>query len=401
MKAVGIVVEYNPFHNGHLYHVQQTRKKTKADCLIAVMSSSFTQRGEPAIAPKWERARMALAGGVDLVVELPYPFAVQTAERFAHGAVSILDALFCEQLCFGSEHGDVEAFIQTARLLIDEKERHNEKIKHYMHQGMSYAKAYALALYDIGHDALDISQPNNILGLHYVKAIIEQQSDIKPETIQRIVAHYHDASLPANDDIASATSIRRFLQSGHEDVARYVPHPTFETLQTYRHTYTTWHDWDKYFPVLKYRLLTMEVDDIRQIAEVEEGIEHRLKKAIVHATSFHDFLSAVKTKRYTWTRLQRICTHVLTNVTKKEMAKAHEKKRATYIRPLAMNETGRAYLQTVKKKTTLPIVTNVKHIQHDPVYHIEKKATQAYMCILPEPLWTEALRNEYATPPLR
>ncbi|MBB5354991.1 putative nucleotidyltransferase [Anoxybacillus mongoliensis] len=401
MKAVGIVVEYNPFHNGHLYHVQQTRKKTNADCVIAVMSSSFTQRGEPAIVPKWERARMALAGGVDLVVELPYSFAVQTAERFAHGAVSILDALFCEQLCFGSEHGSIEPFIKTAQLLIYKKEQHNEKVKQYVRQGINYAKAYALALHDIGHDTLDVSQPNNILGLHYVKAMIEQRSNIKPETIQRIVAHYHDQTLPANQSIASATSIRRFLQSDHDDVARYVPHTTYDTLQTYRHTYTTWHDWEKYFPLLKYRLLTMNVDDIQQIAEVEEGIEYRLKKAIIHATSFHDFLLAVKTKRYTWTRLQRICTHILTNVTKKEMEKAHENKDATYVRPLAMNETGRAYLQAVKKQMALPLVTSVKQMRHDAIYHIEKKATQAYVSILPEPLWTEALQREYKTPPLR
>ncbi|WP_461201706.1 nucleotidyltransferase [Anoxybacillus sp. TBDG-1] len=401
MKAVGIVVEYNPFHNGHLYHVQQTRKKTNADCVIAVMSSSFTQRGEPAIVPKWERARMALAGGVDLVVELPYSFAVQTADRFAYGAVSILDALFCEQLCFGSEHGRIEAFLQTAQLLINEKEHHNERIKYYMQQGMSYAKAYALAFQDLGGNMLDMSQPNNILGLHYVKAIIEQRSDIKPETIPRVIAHYHDETLPTTDNIASATSIRRFLQAGQNDVMRFVPHTTYDMLQTYRKTYTTWHDWETYFPLLKYRLLTMEVDDIRQIAEVEEGIEHRLKKTIVHATSFHDFLSAVKTKRYTWTRLQRICTHVLTNVTKKEMAKALKNKRATYIRLLAMNEIGRAYVRKVKKQTTLPIVTNVKHIQNDAVYHIEKKAAQAYVSILPEPLCTEALQREYKTPPLR
>jgi predicted nucleotidyltransferase len=398
MKAAGIVVEYNPFHNGHAYHVQQTRKKTEADCIIAVMSSSFTQRGEPAIVPKWQRASMALAGGVDLVVELPYPFAVQTAELFAHGAISILDALHCEQLCFGSEHGNIESFLQTAQRLIDEQESHNERVKHYMQQGMSYAKAYALALGDISRDALDISQPNNILGLHYVKAIREQRSRMKPETISRIVAHYHDETLPTNEQIASATSIRRFLQSGRaEDIMRYVPHITYETLQTYR----MWHDWESYFPLLKYRLLTMEIDDIRRIAEVGEGIEHRLKRAIVHATSFHAFLSAVKTKRYTWTRLQRICTHILTNVTKKEMTQAIEQKRATYIRLLAMNDKGRAYLQTVKKRTALPLITNIKHIQHDPIYHIEKKATQAYLSVLPEPLLTEALRNEYATPPLR
>ncbi len=401
MKAVGIVVEYNPFHNGHLYHVQQTRKKTSADCVIAVMSSSFTQRGEPAIVPKWERARMALAGGVDLVVELPYTFAVQTAEWFAQGAISILDALFCEQLCFGSEDGSIEPFIKTAQLLVYEKEQHNEKVKQYMQQGINYAKAYTLALHDIGHDTLDVSQPNNILGLHYVKAIIEQRSKMMPETIQRTAAHYHDETLPANDNIASATSIRRSLQISYNDVARYVPHTTYETLQTYRHTYMTWHDWEKYFPFLKYRLLTMEVDDIQQIAEVEEGIEHRLKKTIIHATSFHDFLSAVKTKRYTWTRLQRICTHILTNVMKKEIAEAIENKRATYVRPLAMNETGRAYLQEIKKRMTLPLVTNAKQMRHDPIYQIEKKATQAYFSILPEPLCSEALQREYKTPPLR
>jgi predicted nucleotidyltransferase len=404
MKAVGIVVEYNPFHNGHLYHLQQTKKETNAECLIAVMSGHFMQRGEPALVSKWARTKMALACGVDLVVELPYPFAVQTADMFAHGAISILDALHCQEICFGSEHGHIDHFLNTVELLKRYEQKHDQQLKQLLASGISYAKAYAMALQQLQNESslLDLSKPNNILGFHYVKAIVEQQSHIVPKTIQRMVAHYHDSHLPSEETIASATSIRQHLQTnGFQAISSYVPPTTKEELQRYYTVYGTFHYWDRYFPLLKYRLLTMDIEELRQIAEVEEGLEHRLKKAIQQAKSFHEFLACVKTKRYTWTRLQRICTHILTNTTKKEMEFVHAYKKATYIRLLGMTENGQRYLQRMKKELKLPLITKVATLQNDEIYKLERKAAQAYVSILPEPLLTEALQMEYVTPPLR
>ncbi|MGX1900233.1 putative nucleotidyltransferase [Thermolongibacillus altinsuensis] len=404
MKAVGMVVEYNPFHNGHLYHLQQTKKETNAECLIAVMSSHFVQRGEPALVSKWARTKMALAGGVDLVVELPYPFAVQTADMFAHGAISILDALHCQEICFGSEHGNIDHFLEAVHLLKQYEQEHNQRLKQLLESGMSYAKAYATALGQLQNEqsTLDLSKPNNILSFHYVKAIVEQQSNMTPKTIQRIVAHYHDSHLPNEETIASATSIRHHLQTdGLQSISSYVPPTTKEELQRYYTVYGTFHYWEHYFPLLKYRLLTINLEELHQIAEVEEGLEHRLKKAIQQAKSFREFLTCVKTKRYTWTRLQRVCTHILTNTTKKEMNFIRAYKKATYIRLLGMNENGQRYLRKMKKKLKLPLITKVATLQNDPIYKLEQKAAQAYVSILPEPLLTEALQMEYATPPLR
>lgn len=398
MKAAGIVVEYNPFHNGHLYHLEQTKQKTGADCVIAVMSGNFLQRGEPAIVSKWARTAMALSAGVDIVIELPYVFAVQSAERFASGAVTLLDAIKCSELCFGSEHGEIAPFLDTVYALQKRKNEYDASIRQAVKKGLGYPQALSEAWKQLHIAGIDLTKPNNILGFSYVKAIVEQQRAIVPQTIPRIASGYHEETF-THSSIASATSVRKALSGSLEKletIAPYVPSYTKEALANYYSIYGTFHEWERYFSLLKYRLLTAERSELQQIAFIEEGLEYRLTEAVTEAGTFSEFLHAVKTKRYTWTRLQRACAHVLTNFAKQ----ASEIETPTYIRLLGMNENGRRYLQKVKKTLSLPLVTTVSQLRDDYIYAQEKKAVAAYAAIFPEPLRTKAIKEEYATPPL-
>lgn len=293
------------------------------------MSGNFLQRGEPALVSKWARTKMALSAGVDIVIELPYAFAVQSAERFASGAVALLHSLYCEEICFGSENGNIQTFIDAAKTLLERKEQHDSYVQKALKQGVSYPRASAEAWKQLDAVSLDLSKPNNVLGLAYVTAILQKQLPITPRTIHRIASGYHDEMF-SHPSIASATSLRKALQGSVaqlETIAPYIPAATKQALKQYYDTYGMFHEWEAYFPLLKYRIMTAEEEELRQIAGVDEGIEHRLKQEIAAAPTFSAFMDAIKTKRYTWTRLQRMCTHILTNFTKEQQKK--QKRRHT------------------------------------------------------------------------
>ncbi|ATI61084.1 nucleotidyltransferase [Bacillus thuringiensis] len=399
-----MVVEYNPFHNGHLYHVQQTKKLTQSDIIIAVMSGPFLQRGEPALISKWYRTKMALANGVDLVVELPYVFATQKAETFANGAISILNALRVSEICFGSEDGQIENFYNTISIQKNEEETFNCLVKQFMDAGNSYAKATSDAFSHIltSEKNIDMSQPNNILGFQYMKAILSQNSSIQAQTIKRFASHYHDETF--NDQhIASATSIRKQLFSEEglfTTIEPFLPQATTSLLANYKQNYGILHNWEQYFSFFKYRLMTMSPGDLRHIYEIEEGLEHRILSKIQNSSSFYSFMEALKTKRYTWTRLQRACTHILTNTTKEDIRSANIEQHAPYIRLLGMSQKGQTYLSKNKKKIELPILTHTKTFDHAAL-DIEKKANSVYFSIMHEPLRTQLLKQDITHHPIR
>ncbi|HDR3903653.1 MULTISPECIES: nucleotidyltransferase [Bacillus] len=404
MKASGIVVEYNPFHNGHDYHVQQTKKLTHSDIIIAVMSGPFLQRGEPALISKWYRTKMALASGVDLIVELPYAFATQKAETFANGAISILNALRVSEICFGSEDGQIENFYNTISVQKNEEATFNRLVKQFMSAGNSYAKATSEAFLHIlpSKKNIDMSQPNNILGFQYIKAILAQNSSIQAQTIKRYASHYHDETF-SNQHIASATSIRKqlFSENGSfTEIEPFIPKATASLLATYKQNFGILHNWEQYFSFFKYKLMTMSPGDLRHIYEIEEGLEHRILSKIQNSSSFHSFMEALKTKRYTWTRLQRACTHILTNTTKEEMHTANIEQHAPYIRLLGMSQKGQTYISKNKKKIELPILTHTKSFDH-PTLHIERKANSVYFSIMQEPLRTQLLKQDVTHRPIR
>ncbi|ARV93988.1 MULTISPECIES: nucleotidyltransferase [Bacillus] len=384
--------------------MQQTKKLTQSDIIIAVMSGPFLQRGEPALISKWYRTKMALANGVDLVVELPYVFATQKAETFANGAISILNALRVSEICFGSEDGQIENFYNTISIQKNEEETFNCLVKQFMDAGNSYAKATSDAFSHIltSEKNIDMSQPNNILGFQYMKAILSQNSSIQAQTIKRFASHYHDETF--NDQhIASATSIRKQLfseEGSFTTIEPFLPQATTSLLANYKQNYGILHNWEQYFSFFKYRLMTMSPEDLRHIYEIEEGLEHRILSKIQNSSSFYSFMEALKTKRYTWTRLQRACTHILTNTTKEDIRSANIEQHAPYIRLLGMSQKGQTYLSKNKKKIELPILTHTKTFDHAAL-DIEKKANSVYFSIMHEPLRTQLLKQDITHHPIR
>ncbi len=403
MKAVGIVVEYNPFHNGHLYHAQMARSIIDADVVIAVMSGSFLQRGEPAIVPKWERTKMALASGVDIVVELPYVYSTQKAELFAHGAMSILAALGVNMINFGSEAGDIAAFEQLVQIMDEHRPRFDQYIKEQLTKGVSFPRAAAEAFkrLDLPPSVLSLDEPNNILGYHYVRAIRDNGYPIKATTTLRRQAHYHDEQVPAAS-IASATSIRKALMENKElDQLKHVmPNATFLLLRQYLLTNTLLHTWEHYFPLLHYKVISSSPKELRAIYECEEGLEYRVIDTMKRATSFRQWMERLKTKRYTWTRLQRLATHLLTNTTKEEMHEVLDTSSPPYVRLLGMTEQGQAFLNITKKSRTTPLLT--KATKAENIFaRIEERVTNLYYAPLPAHLRTEQIQEEFRRTPIR
>ncbi|MBS2968858.1 nucleotidyltransferase [Metabacillus sp. KIGAM252] len=405
MNILGLIVEYNPFHNGHFYHMQESKKAAKADVTIAVMSGTFLQRGEPALLPKWERARMALEAGADLVVELPYVYSSQKASTFANGAVSILDMLGAAHLCFGSEDGKIEPFYNAIKQISQNEQSYSTSIKQYMNQGMSYPKALSLSFETINAlkgELADLTKPNNILGFQYVSSILEQGSLMKAHTIQRTSAGYHDEALPSGD-IASATSLRKAIFSGNEtlkEIKPYVPESTYRILSGWSKEGNPFLSWERYFPYLQYNVLSMSGKELSEIYEVEEGLENRLKSSIKESSSFQELMERLKTKRYTWTRLQRMCVHVLTRTTKRQMEEAVNGERCPFIRVLGMNPSGQRYLGSIKKNLKIPLITNVHSFEH-PALSLDLKAANIYAMGFPKQKRITRLKAEYATPPVR
>lgn len=403
MNALGLIVEYNPFHNGHLFHIEAAKQTAMPDVVIAVMSGNFLQRGEPALVNKWYRTEMALLGGVDIVVELPYRFATQKAETFALGAVSILNALNCESLCFGSEDGDINSFLNTRSMIEKNNEQFQINIKQYIKSGISYPSALKHAFNDLAptEEMVNLSKPNNILGYHYIEAIDKLGSSIKAFTIKRKNAEYHDEHF-ASETIASATSIRKALFSTEapNDIDRFVPKSTKDLLIKYIDEFQEFHQWENYWPLLRYRILQAASTELKEIYEVEEGLENRFKNAANHSQSFQQFMQSIKTKRYTWTRLQRACLHILTNTKKEDMI--NQKDTPSYIRILGMSEKGRTYLNQHKKSLPLPLISKVSSFQGNGDLDLEfdLKASQLYALGLSEPYQTRLLDLDFRQPPI-
>lgn len=329
MNICGIVVEYNPFHNGHLHHLQEAKKITNADIVIAIMSPTFMQRGEPAIIDKFTRTKTILDYGIDIVVELPSVYAIQSANYFAKGSISILNKLQVNHLVFGSESNDLDKLIKLAKTsLIDE---YQDLVKKYMLDGQRYAVACNMAFSNYGFNKVDTS--NDILGLAYLQEIYSNNYDIKPHSIQRTNDFL---SNEINSDIASATAIRSALYN-KIDISK-------TTVMKELNNSNKLVFIDDFYDLLKYKLNTTNLDELKEIHGMTEGIESLLLKHINESNDIHDFINKISNKRYPKTRVQRLIIHTLANI------KAHEIKEAysiDYIRILGMSTKGQEYLKQI------------------------------------------------------
>lgn len=378
MKVLGIIVEYNPFHNGHIYHINKSKAIVQPDYTIAVMSSSFVQRGEPAIIDKWTRSHLAIEFGVDLVIELPFVYACQSADYFARGAIWLLQAIGATDLCFGSEDGHIDTFIDIARIIVLHQDTYDTSVQSFMKQGYRYPDACNQALMKLL--GKEIKTPNDLLGLSYVKEIIKNKYSITPHCFQR-TNHYHDTQL---QKIASATAIRQALMQ-KQDVAESLPHPEYYTNDLYQIK--------DYFPYLRYQIITSSPQQLKKYHLVDEGIENSLIKHIHHTETMEEFIQALLSKRYTKPRIQRMLMHILMKNTKEDIQQAMN---LDYVRILAMNQKGRIYLNLIKKECPYTLVTNIfRH--HHKTLDIEFKATQLLSLISSHP--QDIIYQEYANIP--
>lgn len=382
MKKVGIICEYNPFHNGHLYHLENIKKMFPDYTIILVMSGNFTQRGEVSIINKWDKTDIALHYGVDLVVELPFVFASQGADVFAKGSVEILNYLDVDYLVFGSESNDINKLKELASIQVNNK-KYDKLVKEYLNEGINYPTALSKALYDLS--GKKISKPNDILGITYIREIMNQKSKIKPITIKRN-DNYNCTEL--DDFLSSATSIRYALKN-NSDITNHVPDYSYKFLNNHLHFISD------YFPLLKYKILT-ESDNLDCFQTVDEGIENRIKKYIITSKSIDELILKIKTKRYTYNKLNRMFTHILCHFTKEE---ALELKDIEYIRVLGFNNKGRLVLKNIKDKIDIPIITNFSKIK-SKMLDIELRSTCVYASILNEKEKIEIIENEYKNMPI-
>ena len=381
MKSVGIICEYNPFHNGHLYHLNKVKEMFPDYTIILVMSGNFTERGDISIINKWDKTDIALHYGVDLVIELPFVFASQSADIFARGSIQILNSLNVDYLVFGSESNDINKLIEMAKIQLDNK-KYNSLVKDYMSEGINYPTALSKALYDL--TGKKIIKPNDILGVTYIREILKLNSKIKPITIKRN-DNYNCTEL--EDFMSSATSIRYALKN-NSDVSKQVPEYVLPFLNKL-------HFIDDYFGILKYNILN-NMDSLDKFQTVDEGIDNRIKKYIINSKSLDELILKIKTKRYTYNKLNRMFTHILCNFTKEE---ASLFKDIEYIRVLGFSNNGRLYLNNIKKDVDIPIITNFSSIK-SKMLDIEFRTTCVYACLLEEKEKISLIESEYKNSPI-
>ena len=403
MKATGLIVEYNPFHNGHKFHASEAKRSTNADVIIAVMSGNFLQRGEPAFVDKWTRTKMALLNGVDLVFELPYAFATAHAPTFAKGAIQILDAVHADTYCFGSEDGDILPFENSIQLLEQAGDEHEQTIKEAVQRGLSYPKAlneaYNAAIQSTANTQpyADLTKPNNILGFHYMQATRSIASTMQAATIQRVGAQYHDDAVAGNS-IASATGIRKtfFETETLNNVRTFFPNATHQALTDWQSANHFFGSWEAFYPLLRFTILRDGPERLNSIADVTEGIENLFYRAAMSNGTFAGFMNDVKSKRYTWTRIQRMLTHIFTGFT---YDMRHQMESPSYLRLLGMTQTGRLYLNENKKRLKLPLVSKAAAFS-DPSLATDIHAANMYALGIAKGTDQSVIGSDYMNAPI-
>ncbi len=351
MQIVGIICEYNPFHNGHLYHLKKVKELFPDSLVILVLNGYFLERGEVSILSKENKCQIALTMGIDIVMEIPFVYGTQSADTFANISLQILNELKCEYLVFGSESNDLDALNKISDYTYRESENYQKDVKKYLSMGYNYPSSLAKAL------NIDFTfMPNDLLGISYLKAIKKNNYQIKPVIIKR-TNNYLDTS--SNEDIVSATNIRHKMEN-KEDITKFVPKMVLNKIE-----YISLND---FFPYLKYKILTEK--DLSIYVDVEEGIHNRIKKVINDCHNIDELIDKLKSKRYTYNKIRRMLIHILIGFTKGD----HQNLEFDYLKVLGFNERGKIYLNKIKSNLNIPLSINKKSL----VYKYELTAAAIY-----------------------
>lgn len=376
MKTIGLIAEYNPLHLGHIYQLTKIKELYPDSIIILITNSTFTQRGEVSIINKWDKTRLCLDNNIDLIIELPFAYATQSADIFAKGALEILNHLKIDTLVFGSESDNIENLKTIVNTQLNNNE-YDKLVKEYLNLGLNYPTAMSKSLQSIlGYT---ITEPNDLLGISYIKEIIKNNYPITPITIKRIGA-YHEKEV--KNTIISASLIRK-LHLENKDITPHIANNSNNYL--YKNLSN-----ENYFPYLKYKILSTK--DLSIYQTVEEGIENRIKKAITISNTWEELIQNIKTKRYTYNKINRMLIHILTSFTKDE-ANSLE---INYIRLLGFSTKGQKYLNSIKKDLTLPIITTYKK-NLSPLLDLELRTSSVYYL----PIDTNLLEKEYKQQPIK
>lgn len=360
MASVGIIAEYNPLHNGHIYQIQEIKKRYPNDTIIIAMSGNFTQRGEPAIINKWSRAQLAIEAGADLVVEIPYHFATQSADYFSYAGITLLEQLKVEKLIFGSESNNLDSITEIAKAELED-DNFDKLVKIYSKFGYNYPTALSLALKDLTGKIIDT--PNDILGITYIKTILKYKYKIKPESIKRI-NNYNNKELTGK--LSSATAIRENIDN-LDKIKETIPNTTLKQLIK-----EPLHKREDYFKFLKYKIITEQ--NLEQYHLVEKDLAVKLKKEILCVSSYEELIQKVKSKHQTYSKISRALLQILCNYKKED---AQKNQQLAYIRLLAFNTKGKEYLNRYKKEITLPIISKISK-NKNKMLELELNTTKIY-----------------------
>lgn len=413
MKVLGIVAEYNPFHNGHIYHIEQSKKATGCDAVVCIMSGNFIQRGEPALINKFARTEIALQNGVDLVIELPLPFAMSSAESFGFGAVKILDNIgIVDCISFGSENGDIDSLQYISDILANEPEEYKNLLKKQLSLGLSFpvcrqnALQEYLEIHKSNLGASDLSAlletSNNILGIEYLKAISRLRSPIKPYTIRRTANHYHSSDFTGA--ISSATAIRNSIYGMTDreqstlslNTVQAIPQNSKIIIENELSEGRGPNSINNFEGILLAFLRQTSTDRLREIPGISEGLEYRIKKACEQSGNIDELLSNICTKRYAQTRIQRILLSLLAGITKNDMELFMQYGGPQYSRILGFNNIGRELLSKMKRNSSLPIITKSSDYKSScnkllkRMLEIEAQSTDIYVLAYKNPAFRKA-----------
>ncbi|RXI54095.1 nucleotidyltransferase [Clostridium tetani] len=383
MNITGVIVEYNPFHNGHLYHLNKTKEITDCDGIVAVMSGHFVQRGSPALLDKWTRAKLALLNGVDLVLELPTIYSTSSAEFFAYGATSLLDGInIVNNLCFGSELGNIDIILKTSKILQEEPSSFKEDLKNFIDKGISFPNAREKALINFMRkekSSFDFNNvlclSNNILALEYCKNLFKFNSNIKPFTVKRQGSHYN--CLHLRDNLSSATAIREYIGNNEnlDNLVKSVPETVLNMLKNFQNEQCKFPFEEDMFTYIKHKYFS-NTGSIENLPDVSEGIHNRIYRALDTCNTLKEAMNMIKTKRYTYTRIKRILCHYFIGM---DMINSDELRRkpCPYARILGFNRKGQDILKLIKKSSNIPIINKIPK-KIDSTLNLDINATKCY-----------------------
>ncbi|BDR75404.1 nucleotidyltransferase [Clostridium tetani] len=383
MNITGVIVEYNPFHNGHLYHLNKTKEITDCDGIVAVMSGHFVQRGSPALLDKWTRAKLALLNGVDLVLELPTIYSTSSAEFFAYGATSLLDGInIVNNLCFGSELGNIDIILKTSKILQEEPLSFKGDLKNFIDKGISFPNAREKALINFMRkekNSFDFNNvlclSNNILALEYCKNLFKINSNIKPFTVKRQGSHYN--CLHLRDNLSSATAIREYIGNNEnlDNLVKSVPETVLNMLKNFQNEQCKFPFEEDMFTYIKHKYFS-NTGSIENLPDVSEGIHNRIYRALDTCNTLKEAMNMIKTKRYTYTRIKRILCHYFIGM---DMINSDELRRkpCPYARILGFNRKGQDILKLIKKSSNIPIINKIPK-KIDSTLNLDINATKCY-----------------------